>query len=49
MGLAPFGASSTLLWTRPSCRSLAEEGAGKEKVICLGPYEVKEPLMAAGL
>lgn len=42
MGLAAFGASSALLWTRPSPRSLAREGASKEEVICLGPYEVNE-------
>lgn len=43
VGLATFGASSVLLWTRASSLPLAEEGASKEKVICLGPYEVNEP------
>lgn len=49
MGLAIFGASSILLWTRPSNRSLPGEGAGKKDVICLGPYEVNEPFLASGL
>lgn len=51
MGLATFGASSTLLWTRPSNtgRSLPGEGVGKKDVICLGPYEVDEPFLASGL
>lgn len=51
MGLATFGASSTLLWTRPSStgRSLLGEGVGKKDVICLGPYEVNESFLASGL
>lgn len=49
MGLVTFGISSTLLWTRPSHRSLPGEGAGKEDVICLGQYEVNEPFLAVGL
>lgn len=51
MGLATFGASSTLLWTRPNNtgRSLPGEGVGKKDVICLGPYEVDEPFLASGL
>lgn len=51
MGLATFGASSTLLWTRPSNtgRSLPGEGVGKKDVICLGPYELDEPFLVSGL
>lgn len=49
MGLTTFGASSALLWTRPSLLPVAGEGVGKEEVICLRPCEVPEHLSAAGL
>lgn len=49
MGLTPFGTSSALLYIRPSLLPVAGEGADKEELICLRPYEVDEPLLAAGL
>ena len=43
MGLTPFGTSSALLYIRPSLLPVAGEGADKEELICLRPYEVDEP------
>lgn len=42
---AAFGASPALLWTGPSPRSLAGEGASKEEAVRQGPSEVTEPLL----
>lgn len=39
-----------LLYSGPGqVTGLCGEGAGKAEVICLGPCEVNEPLLAAGL